>query len=611
MAMAGKSVIACLLVAVGVICTLMCVGLLVLSAAPYELWLRLARLATGSANPLSSSQYSLFLPRLAPCGLFYGAVGLALLLLRRRLTVGLASAVEELRACAFFCRRSTVEWLRTESREHLAVLATFLLLGAILRVAYLDLPPRYDEAATYISNASRSIVHVVALYETPNNHVLHTLLVWVSCLLLGQAPWAWRIPALLAGVTLLLLVYVLGRRLGGRHAGLLAAGFAAVSGPLVLYSVNARGYMLQSVFFLVMLCMATELARGSPGGSWLLFSATTVAGFWTAPTMLHGYLIAAGWLLWSGGRRLLRPLIVSGVAAATAVVFLYTPVVLVSGPEALLRNPWVRPLPPTEFWLQAGRFPADLFSFLYGGDPLVLPLVLALGVALGLRWRTWPGRHRAQLLVLVLTVPLAVSAFQRVVVFPRVFLPLYAVYCIVSAAGWLDLRPTAARYRLAVSLASAGLLALAAFHLVRSGYVEAEARFYQPASRAITGLLARELRPGDRLVISLRIGTPLEVELRRAGVPYVLYSSREPLPHRLLVAHRPIEGPLPPRGNGLADPSVLTFEGTLRDAGVESDKFAAPCLVFAGGGGQVFEIVRRDVAAARLLAGTSSPACQP
>ncbi len=554
--------------------------------------LGIARLSTGSGNPLSREEYSILLPRLLPGALFYGSVGL--LLLPRRRWVGLLVEISRsLRRTIAQGVGAAIRMVRCESRWHLLWLMLIGVIGIALRVLYMGEPPRYDEAFTYIELAKRSLVHVFAYYPAPNNHILHTALVWISCRIFGNSLWALRLAAFCAGVALIPLMYVAGRQMCGRDAGLLAAGLMAVSGPFVLYSVNARGYTFQAVLLLIMLYAAVRIVAGAPNplAYWVLFSIGAIAGFWIAPSMLYPYLVAAGFVLWAGGVRLFRPLFFSAAAIGVVVAALYMPVVIISGPDPLLRNPWIQPLPAPEFRVEALRFPSDLARLLHGSDPLPFAAVVVLGAILSFVFIPRAGKRWAHPLVLLLLVVLILPAVQRVVPFPRVLLPLFTIYYLSAAIGWCGLarRVLVWRERPAVVVFLA-LLPFLVFHLIRSGYIQSWREF--PDGPAVANYLATHLRPSDRLLVTLSAGAELLWELDHAGVLYVQYSMPKSKPGRLVVATEYSRVPRV-RGNGLIDPSQLTVEGTLREAGVDEAAYTPPRLIFRSGRGEVFELLPR------------------
>ena len=128
-----------------------------------------------------------------------------------------------------------------------------IVIGAVLRMRFLFEPMAFDEADTFISFASKPIYLGLSLYSTPNNHIFHTLLMHIAWRLFGDQEWAIRLPVLLAGILLIPVTYCAGRVLYGKHSALIAAALVTAASPLVSYSVNARGYILVCVFFLLLL----------------------------------------------------------------------------------------------------------------------------------------------------------------------------------------------------------------------------------------------------------------------------------------------------------------------------------------------------------------------
>ena len=64
-----------------------------------------------------------------------------------------------------------------------------LVAGAIaLRLVYLGQPMRNDESFSYLYFALPSLRTAVSDYSVPNNHVFHTVLVWVATRLFGNSP---------------------------------------------------------------------------------------------------------------------------------------------------------------------------------------------------------------------------------------------------------------------------------------------------------------------------------------------------------------------------------------------------------------------------------------
>src|SRR3569833_223385 len=175
----------------------------------------------------------------------------------------------------------------SDRRKRSAVALLLIAAGTALRIAYLSQPMRYDEAVTYLYFATRSWLTVFASYRYPNNHIFHTALVKISTGALGNAPWAIRIAALGIGIGTLALTFIVGRRLGGRPAAWLGTAIVDASGPLILYSTNARGYSIVGCATLLMLLLLLRLRERTSRPEWLGVVVTATLGLWTIPVMLY------------------------------------------------------------------------------------------------------------------------------------------------------------------------------------------------------------------------------------------------------------------------------------------------------------------------------------
>ncbi len=229
---------------------------------------------------------------------------------------------------------------RSAATTVLAVLIV-LLAGAVLRWRFLDHPMRYDESYNYIHYASRSPGHILTHY-TPNNHVLHTLMVQAASRMWGDSPAALRIPAFVGGVLLIAaaawLAWIVS---SSRLAALLTAIAVAGSSPLVEYSANARGYSWLALFATLLTGLTVKLLRNPhEQRSWVLWTVVGASGAFTVPVMglaIVGNLVGLIAGLWKELRgAVLRNLTVStGLCFVLSLLF-YLPILLSEGPQKLL-----------------------------------------------------------------------------------------------------------------------------------------------------------------------------------------------------------------------------------------------------------------------------------
>jgi uncharacterized membrane protein len=96
-------------------------------------------------------------------------------------------------------------------------------------------------------------------YSYPNNHLLHTFLAYLTIHVFGDTGFALRLPAFLAESLTVPMSWLTGRILYGRVAATLTAGCLASLPTFIEFSVNARGYSLQWLFILAMMCCAGVL----------------------------------------------------------------------------------------------------------------------------------------------------------------------------------------------------------------------------------------------------------------------------------------------------------------------------------------------------------------
>ena len=118
----------------------------------------------------------------------------------------------------------------------------------------------------------------------------------MSTALLGGDPWAIRLPAFLAGVLLVPGSY-LGARVVFRSGGLLAAGLAAASSYLVLFSTNARGYSMLALLTLALVVLTPYVVRTQSLFGALLCALLAAVGLYTIPVMLFPMAMLLLWAL--------------------------------------------------------------------------------------------------------------------------------------------------------------------------------------------------------------------------------------------------------------------------------------------------------------------------
>ena len=500
-------------------------GLLVFSLVPYErLKDHVDAFTVDRDADVSREEFDAIVWRLRVLAVGLAALAASLAVFGRRVDPVASGAARSWWASLRVAPRALRTWIAGETSGYLVAGGSVVVVAVAIRVAYLDVPLRYDEATTYNNFISKPLYVALANYATPNNHLLHTFLAKVSVGVFGSAEWAIRLPALLAGIALVPATFALARAYLGRAAALLAAALVASSSTMVEYSTNARGYTLVALATVLVFLAAARALETDSIGAWAAIALGGALGLYAVPIMVYPLGGALLWLLVSGGleQRPLRPLLLriggTSLAAAILTLLLYAPVYAASGVRSVTANEFVEPrtwnalldLFPEHVSDTVGTWTRDI--------PLVAELALGLGLFAGLVATPWISRFRVPTLLTVAAWSLVVLGVQRVVPYTRVWLFLVPLVAVTVAGfyGWLLERRTwgaRAAPAVAVAAALAGSLLVLSADSVRESR-ETGALLDAPA---IAAFLAAELETDDR-ILATGSDTILEYYLGREGV---------------------------------------------------------------------------------------------
>ncbi len=397
--------------------------------------------ASGDASIFSESWYHIISGRLK---LFGGAALLGAILLylaRKRINIYFRDVIISAKLLSGKLKQRSLKLAFQRERVHYVTLLLLLLLGFLVRLYYLKVPLKFDEAGSFLCNALRPALAAASFYATPNNHILHSLLMRCAYLIFGGAPWAFRLPAFISGVLIIPASYAVVRRLVNANAALIAAGLAASSSILVEYSVNARGYTLMVFLFLCVLYVASHLQKSNNRFLWVLLALFAALGLYTVPVMLYPLSIVFCWLFFSivlekdNPRRFsrLKELFGSLLLIALITFILYLPVLILSGWEALAANPYVLP----RSWVALSRlWPNTVLAVvcqLMRDIPTALQLILAAAALVSVIFY----RKLNLLLLSAVIAPLPLLLIQRAASPPRTWI-FWAFFFFIAVAAGLD-----------------------------------------------------------------------------------------------------------------------------------------------------------------------------
>jgi hypothetical protein len=405
-------------------------------------------------------------------------------------------------------------------RDELIAVAVITAVGFIVRLVALNQPMRYDESITWAFFSARSWGTIVSWYPFPNNHVLFSLLAKATAQLSPFQPWAFRLPAFVAGVAILPLVWAVGRRLTDRRTALIGTALAVGSTPLVLYSVNGRGHTIVVALSLVLILVADRLrARPSWWPGWVAFSVVSALGLYTVPVMVYPIGAVSLWIAleslrgWrTDRRRALRTIVTlgaAGVASLALAYALYLPIIRTAGVGAITGNKLAQPISWSFFVSLLPKFAYEIGTTWTAPLPWwCVPLVFGLALY-GLRPTVPSSRASLATATLLWCVGLFLLSHRQP--FARFWLFMLPLVLLCVARGIvrvLDRWPSSRRLAPA-TWAYAIALALAVVALgTRAAEVTDDTGTYREA-RAVTAVLAAQLRAGDRVLAPIPNNAPL------------------------------------------------------------------------------------------------------
>ncbi len=158
-----------------------------------------------------------------------------------------------------------------------------IIIGIIIRLSFLFEPFRSDEVSTFFAFIESSNPLRAFLFH-PNNHFLHNILSKIIYVLFGFSFSSLRLVSFVSGILSIPICFFISKKIDqdGRFAAITMATYPM----LIHYSVNARGYSLLVLFFLLSLESTIEFLKSFSKKEGLYLAIFIALGAFTIPTML-------------------------------------------------------------------------------------------------------------------------------------------------------------------------------------------------------------------------------------------------------------------------------------------------------------------------------------
>jgi 4-amino-4-deoxy-L-arabinose transferase-like glycosyltransferase len=387
------------------------------------------------------------------------------------------------------------------------VLLAATAIGALLRFATLGHQSLWVDEATTVHEVGLSfggMLHAVAHNEaTPP---LYFACAWVWTRIFSSDAVGIRSLSAVFGTAAIPVVYLCGRELISRWAGVVAACLTAASPYMIWYSQEARAYMLLALLSglsLLFTARSLRTGRGSDLAFWALVSAAALATHFFAALLVFPEGL---WLLW----RLRRPAAGAAGLAVLAAAGALAPLAIhdASGPLDL----WINGLAlheriqmiPVDFGASQVYRDGALRWGLWGAGVLVVLILVLAGLS-------GPERRRGLVLpgalaAIIVLLPIVGAALGHDYVFSRNLTPAW-IPLVVLVAGVIG----AERAR---PLGLALLAAVALLFVWADVRISADASLQKPDWRAAAAALGPARVPRAILIFDGNLGEePLSLYL--------------------------------------------------------------------------------------------------
>ncbi|MDH5661480.1 MAG: glycosyltransferase family 39 protein [Elusimicrobiota bacterium] len=527
----------------------------------------------GRADFLSIAFFEQMVVRLRFLGILLLLMGAVLYMGKRRAQQRISNMLTSFFSFLRELTQHFSQTVRKEDKIHLYTFFIVLLLAIVVRVFFLFQPMRYDEAFTFTNYVSRPLYIGLTSYM-PNNHIFHTLLVRLAYLVFGNQPWIIRLPALFAGILLVPASYMVIRIFYDKYAALLTAGIVASSSALIEYSVNARGYTMLCLIFLLILALGTYLKESENSVAWLLFALLSALGFYTIPIMLYPLGIVIVWLFLSAifkdtnlsASHLLKNMFLSLLVIAFLTFMLYFPVFAAYGLKIVVvaARSWsylVAEFPPSlrSVWNHWNR-----------GIPFGISFLFVIGFFTSLVFHRRLTIHRVPIILAVAMWCIPALVVHRVVPPVRVWLFLLPLYIGFASSGVSYLLRTIGSKINRYNYVIFGILTITVSFWLSLNVIHTKSVYYYQDNRTlrdaetITIFLKDYLKPGDRVLADCPSDAPLMYYFNLYDVPVEHFFYDLDSSYRILAIVHELR---------------QTLEGLLREEGLAVTNYSVPELI--------------------------------
>ena len=287
-------------------------------------------------------------------------------------------------------------------------------------IAYaLLLPVSIDEAATFLLFTNTSIIESVSTYPAPNNHILHSVITnFTKYLPFLSDLFQLRISSIVVNLATLLVLYKFIEKHFDKKMALAVVAFTSMLFMTIYYSYMSRGYALVNLFFIINLLCVFNLIKGENTiKNWSVFCISSVLGFYTMPSFLYPFLTLNFFLFLFQNKSIWKQVVANAIILLI-VVILYVPIVYHEGLDALINNPFVKPI---GFLTTIKSLPKFLLLTIQEITGISWFLIFGLLLIVVYKIRGVGDKITKRFAIVFIAAPIVLLGIHCVIPYPRVF----------------------------------------------------------------------------------------------------------------------------------------------------------------------------------------------
>lgn len=263
-----------------------------------------------------------------------------------------------------------------------------LILNIFIRIYYIiQYPIEYDEAWTYLQFSKNGFLTSLTYYPAPNNHILYSLFTNISFFLPFNNTINLRIPAFIISIITIILFYYICRKLINKNISFLITAIYSTLNPIIFYGVSARGYSLITLAFIICFYASIMLIRNSKKtlpiakySTYLILG--SIIGLFTMPSFIYAclsiYSFVIIYAIINKNKILILNSTLSSFMTFIISIFLYCPLLIISGFDSVVKNRFVIPVSRHEVLTKVINHFNDTSNLFFGISLLNLLLVLTI-----------------------------------------------------------------------------------------------------------------------------------------------------------------------------------------------------------------------------------------